>query len=104
MTLAVQQKPCWEVVCDVCGEGDNVDYGGSFHYHTEAEARDMLKSADWMIREDGKAMCGTCADELYDRVACPDCESPLGSKCADPHGGRALRSCPARYDAAMEAL
>ena len=43
------EEPCWFAVCDYCGEGDNSDWGGSFHYCDEKELLDTLANQDWMI-------------------------------------------------------
>lgn len=104
MSISLQQKPCYEVACDRCGEGDNYDYGGSFHHPDEATARESMEGSDWLVREDGVALCNSCLDSVEDLIACPECEAPKGSRCADPDGGRAFDACHERKVAALAAL
>lgn len=73
------EKPCVEVTCDGCGEGDNDDYGGSYHYGTVDEALSAVEDRDWkvirtrtsdLVRPDGEdgetieLYCFTCWDEM----------------------------------------
>jgi hypothetical protein len=105
MALTAEEKPCWHVICDHCGEGDNDEYGGSYHYPDEQTARDQVRGYEWVVREDGKALCCTCATEaVHELVACPTCGAPRGTECADSHGDSGLTPCQERVDAAVAAL
>lgn len=95
--IQVEQTPCWTITCDHCGEGDNSEYGGHFHHPSEATAREALAEQDWLEAPGGILLCATCRDEgTVDAIACPTCEAPPNSECADPHGGRASSPCEAR--------
>jgi hypothetical protein len=85
MTLSVEQHPCWSVACDRCGEGDNVEYGGAYHYASEAEARAAAVDYDWVLTDDGRALCPDCFETLRGEISCPD-----GAGCA----GGGCGSCP----------
>ncbi len=64
-----EDHPCWLLACDFCGEGDNAEYGGSFHYGTQDEARRALLDVDWRELEDGRLQCLPCSEMAN---ACPD--------------------------------
>jgi hypothetical protein len=81
MTLRVLEKPCWEAVCDFCGEGDNYDYATSFHHASEAEARAELAAEDWKLAPDGRALCFGCFDSLRARIPCPHGSHCNGGGC-----------------------
>jgi len=66
-----KDNPCWSPTCDSCGEGDNYEYGGSFHYSSEAEAIDAVK-IDWHHTSGGAWLCISCCDQSLE-VACPKC-------------------------------
>lgn len=79
--IQVEQTPCWKVTCDRCGEGDNTEHGGHFHYATEAEALTSVRNYDWML-VDGHHLCPTCwEDGIPEEVACPDCGVGTGACC-----------------------
>jgi hypothetical protein len=76
VTLRREDHPCWVATCDWCGEGDNDEYGGSYHHFTEEEARRQLTMADWRQLEDGTWLCSThCYDEAKAAPRKPD-EAP----------------------------
>lgn len=80
MPLTVEQHPCWLATCDGCEEGDNSEYGGSFHYSTEAEARQALSGSDWIELAGGVWLCLDCWEAERAKLPCP-------------HGGRCTGAC-----------
>lgn len=83
-----EDHPCWVPSCDRCGEGDNSEYGGSFHYASAAEAARTLRDMDWEQAQDGSWLCFECYGEARaEQHACPhgarcngtcgDCPAPL---------------------------
>lgn len=56
-------SPCWEPTCDTCGEGDNGEYGGSFHYESREAAVKALEAINWTVHDDGKVECDECREE-----------------------------------------
>lgn len=87
MALTVEQHPCWVAVCDGCGEGDNEEYGLSFHHMTEAEARQSLTATDWTELPDGRWLCLDCWETARSELPCPHggrCTGACGSSCPDP--------------------
>jgi hypothetical protein len=81
MGLSIEQKPCWTVVCDQCGEGDNADYGGCLHHHDEAAARESAQSMDMVVLADGRALCLECFEDLRAKVPCPHGAGCTGGGC-----------------------
>lgn len=89
MPLTVEQHPCWIVTCDRCGEGDNSEYGCSFHHPTEAEARDSLTSCDWIELEGGLWLCLDCWEAERSKLPCPHggrCNGGCGDDCPEVSG------------------
>jgi hypothetical protein len=62
MPIKANGVVCWEPTCDECGEGDNSEYGGSFHYESEAAAKEQVKDMGWEIDGD-KLTCEGCLEE-----------------------------------------
>ena len=63
MTIHTGNQPCMWATCDLCGEGDNWDYGSSFHYDNEVNLRQQLDSAGWIIQGE-RSLCESCCSEL----------------------------------------
>jgi hypothetical protein len=56
------EKVCWEATCDNCGEGDNFEYYGSFHYPSrEAALETIVSDLEWVER-DGILLCNGCIE------------------------------------------
>ncbi len=82
MSLTVEDKPCWTVTCDVCGEGDGGDDPVShFHYPTADEARKAVRGMDWWESKDGKHACYGCVEGGVDEIACPKCDAASDEPC-----------------------
>ncbi len=62
MPIEANKVICWEPRCDQCGEGDNSEYGESFHYESRAEAVQAVEGADWIVTESGAVICGCCIE------------------------------------------
>lgn len=60
MAVKAEEHACWLAVCDYCGEGDNWDLGGSFHYSSQEEALREIKAAEWTVCDDGRVFCLEC--------------------------------------------
>jgi hypothetical protein len=95
--LTREEHPCWAATCDKCGEGDNVDWGGSCHYSSEAEARDVLVGdLEWKLHPRPGAilaLCPGCYEELRATLPCPHgarCTGACGSECPDDEAVFAL--------------
>lgn len=82
MGVRVEAQPCWTITCDTCGEGDNAEYGGHFHYGSESEAKQAVRDADWRENADGTLICDACIDNakeaMHDAIVgwawvCPGC-------------------------------
>lgn len=70
--IVCAEHPCWTATCDNCGEGDNVEWAGSFHYETEATLLNALTEADWKVfrNEDGTLrylICPDCWEQMDER-------------------------------------
>jgi hypothetical protein len=61
MSIQAKAKVCWEPRCDHCGDGDNVEYGGAFHYDSREEAAQAVKDSEW-IECDGLLFCAACIE------------------------------------------
>jgi hypothetical protein len=68
--MGISSDTWWSVYCDECGDpvGEN-DYGGHDLAQSEQEARKFVTYHDGEIREDGKILCSTCADEAQAKAA-----------------------------------
>lgn len=82
MGLVREEHPCYVPTCDGCGEGDNSEYGGSFHYPTEAVAKESLRDSEWVELPDGRWLCFTCFDEERGKHPCPH-GGPCRGTCGD---------------------
>lgn len=69
--LTRESHPCWAVVCDYCGDGDNDEFGGSTHYLSERDARVGLRDMEWSVLDDGRALHARCFRELRAKFSCP---------------------------------
>lgn len=81
MALKAARRPCWLAVCDRCGEGDDVDYGGCCHHANRASAVDVLVSTDWKVGADGTVLCPECFDAARSEIACPHGAGCTGGGC-----------------------
>jgi hypothetical protein len=61
VSVQAKAKVCWEPLCDNCGDGDNVEYGGAFHYESREEALKEVLGNDW-VEQDGILLCANCID------------------------------------------
>ena len=73
MSLKREEHPCWLVVCDHCGEGDDTEYGGSFHHQSEEGAREAAHEVEMEVSATGAVLCLTCIEECWMIVGCPRC-------------------------------
>jgi hypothetical protein len=82
MALTQIEHPCWFATCDRCGEGDNSEYGTSFHYPSQLEAEGNLRDMDWRQALDGSWLCSECYDEARaEQYACPHGAGSHGRPC-----------------------
>lgn len=67
MSIKANEKVCWEPFCDSCGEGDEMEYGNTYHYGSYVEALNAVEGAGWIVRGD-LAFCGGCIEneDAYD--------------------------------------
>jgi hypothetical protein len=67
MSIAANEKVCWTLLCDSCGEGDDTEYGGICHYGSREEAVKAVEGNDWVVTGD-LAFCGSCIEneDAYD--------------------------------------
>lgn len=99
MGLVREEHPCWVPTCDRCGEGDNAESGGSFHYSSEAEAVMALGGMDWHRAQDGSWLCYDCYDEARtEQYACPHGAGCTGRGCVSGCGGSLPVPFSARHD------
>lgn len=99
-----QQKPCWTITCDLCGQGDNSEYETHYHWDTREQAVENARDSDWLIGDGNVTICLYCLEGAAVPVACPTCGVHENQECADPHGGRALLPCPGRIAALVEKI
>jgi hypothetical protein len=69
MPLTENSRPCWVPTCDTCGDGDNSEYGGSFHYDSRGQAVEAVEGVDWTVHDDGRLECFGCREERESREA-----------------------------------
>ena len=91
-----EEHPCWVPACDFCGEGDNSEYGGGFHYASEREAREAVEGADWRRLDDGCWQCLTCHENLIAQAAAEAYCGEHGHRWHDFEDGRVCAHCSAR--------
>jgi len=80
MPIKANRAVCWEPTCDGCGDGDNYEWGGSFHYLSETAAREAITDAGWLI-EGEKIFCEGCVDTRKEKEQ--ELRPPPGSMIED---------------------
>lgn len=81
MALTECKTPCWIVACDRCGEGDEREHGGCYHHASRGDAVAQLRDSDWVIGDDGSAVCWECFSKSRAEIACPHGAGCTGGEC-----------------------
>lgn len=63
MSIQANMTVCYEAHCDSCGEGDNREWGGAFHYESYVIALEELQGHDWVVTNSALVICDTCIEQ-----------------------------------------